>query len=138
MRKTEVFFPFEPRPKGRPRFTRYGHAYTPQKTSEYEEKIRNYYVSKVSDYYEDAIRIELTFYMPIPKSASKKNKSLMVDNTIKHVKKPDTDNMVKALLDSINKVAYKDDSQITQLIAKKRYASDANVGIYMVITEDVE
>lgn len=138
MRKTEVFFPFEPRPKGRPRFSRYGHAYTPQKTSEYEEKIRNYYVSKVSDYYEDAIRIELTFYMPIPKSASKKNKSLMVDNTIKHVKKPDTDNMVKALLDSINKVAYKDDSQITQLIAKKRYASDENVGIYMVITEDVE
>jgi Holliday junction resolvase RusA-like endonuclease len=138
MRKTEVFFPIPPRPKARPRFTRYGHAYTPNETLEYEEKVRNYYVATTSDYYEGAIRIELTFYMPIPKSASKKNKRLMVENVIKHVKKPDTDNMVKALLDSINKIAYKDDSQITQLISRKRYATDGNVGIYMVITEDVE
>lgn len=138
MKKTEIFFPFKPRPKGRPRFTRYGHTYTPTETAEYEEKIRNYYIASVSDYYEGAIKIELTFYMPIPKTVTKKGKCLMLENVIKHVKKPDTDNMAKALLDSINKVAYKDDSQITQLISKKRYASDENVGIHMVITEDVE
>ena len=138
MKKTEVFFPFEPRPKGRPRFTKYGHAYTPEETAKYEEQIRNYYIASTSDYYEDAIRIELIFYMPIPKSVSKKKRTLMEENIIKHVKKPDTDNMAKALLDSINKVAYKDDAQITELVSKKRYASDENVGIYMSIREDVE
>ena len=40
MKKTEIFFPIEPKPKGRPKFTSRGHAYTPKTTLEYETKIR--------------------------------------------------------------------------------------------------
>lgn len=138
MKKTEIFFPIEPRPKGRPRFTRYGHAYTPDVTKEYEENIRNYYIAESSDYYECAIKLELSFYLPIPKSTSKKKQRLMEQNVIKHVKKPDVDNLCKSVCDALNGVCWRDDSMITEIISRKMYATENNVGIHMVIRQDVE
>jgi Holliday junction resolvase RusA-like endonuclease len=138
MKKTTLFFPFEPVPKGRPRFTRMGCTYTPKATKDYETKISDYYRENSKDFYEIAIRIQLTFYMPIPKSASKKNRTLMESGSIKHTKKPDTDNLCKAFTDALNGIAYKDDSLITTLHVCKKYASDNNVGIEMNILEDVE
>ena len=138
MKKTTIFFPFEPVPKGRPRFTRAGHAYTPKTTLDYEKKLREYYQSQTDDFYDGAIKVRLEFNMPIPKSTSKKNRELMMIGVIKHTKKPDSDNMTKAVTDSVNGIAYADDSQITQLHVIKKYATDGNVGTLMEISEDVE
>ena len=138
MRKTEVFFPFEPIPKGRPRFTRTGHSYTPEKTRDYERLIREYYKEQTNDYYDGPINIRLAFYMPIPKSISKKKRALMESNEIKCTVKKDTDNLGKALLDSLNGIAYEDDCLITHLTLIKKYASNNNVGTEMVISEDVD
>lgn len=135
MKKTELFFPFEPKPKGRPRFTRTGHTYTPKATHDYEKQIRDFYKENSSDYYDSAIKVNLIFYMPIPKSTSKKKRALMESGEIKHTKKPDLDNMCKSLTDSLNGIAYADDSLITELHIKKRYGS--TVGIEMKISEDV-
>lgn len=138
MHKTEIFFPFEPKPKGRPRFNKYGTTYTPSKTREYEEKIREFYKENATDYYETAIHVKLVFYMPIPKSISKKKRALMEDGKIKcTVHNGDIDNLTKAVTDALLKVAYEDDCLITKLSAEKRYAIDL-AGIAMEITEDVE
>lgn len=137
MQKTELFFPIEPKPKGRPRFTRQGHAYTPDTTRAYESAIRLYYKDNTDDFYESAISIRLTFFMPIPKSATKKMKTAMESGEVKHTKKPDTDNMVKAFTDAIMGVAFEDDSLITKIYAEKKYSS-SEVGIMMTITEDVD
>ena len=138
MHKTEIFFPFEPVPKGRPRFTRTGHAYTPKTTQEYEKKIAEYYKSQTDDFYECAIKVKLIFNMPIPKSTTKKNRMLIMANEIKYIKKPDLDNMCKSLTDSLNGIAYADDSLITKLTIEKRYSTDNNVGTELTITEDIE
>lgn len=138
MQKTELFFPFEPVPKGRPRFTRTGHAYTPKTTQDYEKKIAEYYKSQTDDFYVSAIKIKLIFNMPIPKSTTKKNRMLIMANGIKYIKKPDTDNLCKAFTDALNGIAYQDDCLITKLTIEKRYASDNNVGTEMIISEDVE
>ena len=73
VKKTEIFFPFEPVPKARPRFFR-GHAYTPKTTQDYEKKIAEYYKEQTDDFYDGAIKIKLVFHMPIPKSTTKKNR----------------------------------------------------------------
>ena len=138
MKKTELFFPFEPVPKGRPRFTRTGHAYTPKTTQDYEKKIAEYYKSQTDDFYDSAIKIKLIFNMPIPKSTTKKNRMLIMANEIKYIKKPDTDNLCKAFTDALNGIAYQDDCLITKLTIEKRYASDNNVGTEMIISEDAE
>ena len=136
MRKTELFFPFEPKPKGRPRFTRDGHAYTPKTTHDYEKLIRDYYKENSEDYYEDAIQIKLVFNMPIPKTTTKRVRKLIDAGTYKFTKKPDIDNITKAILDALNGVAFEDDSLITKITAEKKY-SDSESGTLMIITEDV-
>ena len=140
MKKTEIFFPFEPVPKGRPKFVRAtGRSYTPERTADYEEKIREYYKSHVADYYDTAIKVRLVFNMPIPKSTSKKNKELIATGMIKCTKRiGDADNLAKSVLDALNAVAYEDDCLITKLTIIKQYAIDENVGTEMVITEDLE
>ena len=136
MQRTELFFPYEPKAKGRPRFTRTGHTYTPKITRDYEKQIGDFYKENTSDYYDSPIRVSLIFYMPIPKSTSKKQAELMKSGDIRHIKKPDLDNMAKALLDGINGIAFEDDSLITELRLQKRYSSVT--GTAMVITEDVD
>ena len=137
MRKTEIFFPFEPKPKGRPRFTRGGHAYTPKKTHDYEKELKEYYYQFADDFYRCAIQIRLTFNMPIPKSTTKRDRRLISEGVFKFTKKPDVDNLVKAVLDALNGVAFEDDSLITKIVAEKKY-TESESGTQMIITEDVE
>lgn len=136
MKKTELFFPFEPVPKGRPKFTKSGHSYTPQKTRDFERDVQNYYRENANDFYDGAIRVYMTFFMPIPTSVSKKKRVLMVSNTTKHTKRPDSDNLAKAIADGLNGVAYADDSQITVLHIEKRYGEQ--VGVLLRIIEDID
>ena len=137
MKKTELFFPFVPVAKGRPRFTRTGHAYTPKATHDYEKQIRDYYMEHSDDFYENAIQIKLTFYMPIPKSTTKRICRLIDTGIVKFTKKPDLDNLIKSITDSLNGMAFDDDSLITKIIAEKRYTA-STPGIEMIITEDAE
>lgn len=50
------------------------------------------------------------------------------------VKKPDIDKLIRAVLDGLTGVAYRDDSQVVALIVKKRYAS-ATTGCMLTIQE---
>lgn len=55
------------------------------------------------------------FYLPKPKSYPK--------SVVHHVKRPDLDNLVKAIFDSLQKHrVIEEDSHVTQLWTSKRYA----------------
>ena len=96
--------------KARPRFTRQGLAYTPKSTVEYENSVKNAYVSAGGIYYDTApIQIKITAYYKKAKS----NK--MLQPTLK----PDTDNIAKIICDGLNGIAYKDDKQIVSLTVLK-------------------
>ncbi|EGT3840206.1 RusA family crossover junction endodeoxyribonuclease, partial [Clostridioides difficile] len=49
-------------------------------------------------------------------------------------KKPDIDNVVKIIADSLNEIAYKDDTQIVEVVASKYYSDKPRVE---VILEDI-
>ena len=57
----------------------------------------------------------------------------MLENNISPTKKPDIDNIVKSILDSMNKFAFKDDNQITKLEVEKKYSLEDKV--YVKIEE---
>lgn len=116
--------PGEPVAKGRPRMTRSGHAYTPSKTRLYEEHVRVAWKQKreAKDCYNYSLRVFIAAYFSIPKSVSKK-KRLAMDGT-PHTKRPDADNVAKAVLDALNGVAFADDSAIHDLQIVKRYTMD--------------
>ena len=50
------------------------------------------------------------------------------------MKKPDADNIAKAILDSLNGLAYKDDNQIVDLSVKKEYGLENKI---IVILEEI-
>lgn len=122
--------------KGRPRVnTLTATAYTPNKTKEYEELVKQYFILKYRriNPLEGRIKIEIKAYLGIPKNTSKKQKEEMLKNTISPTKKPDIDNIAKIILDSLNKLAFKDDNQITKLEVEKLYAAEERV--YVKIEE---
>ena len=98
--------------KGRPRFTRTGHTYTPEKTAAYEEKVRLCWKAQTGSGFAGGVPLKASIiaYFPIPKSASKK-KAAAMDGTF-HTSRPDADNVAKAILDALNGYLYPDDSAV--------------------------
>lgn len=119
-----VIIPGDPCGKGRPRFTRTGHAYTPAKTRAYEKRIRKLFLDKYGAHFtplEGPLEMEILVGFPVPKSASKKRRIEMTWGRECPTKRPDLSNAVKACEDALNGLAYKDDSQIVSFAAVKQY-----------------
>ena len=142
MREVSVRIETAPTAKGRPRFKRMGsfvQTYTPAKTARYEKMIAEKYEAALGSYRfekEQPIVVSLVFGMPIPASKPKSTRVAMADGIIRHTKKPDLDNLTKAVLDALNGVAWYDDSQIVRISARKRYSEDPYV--YIKVYESVD
>lgn len=137
MKKLSITVPIAPVAKGRPRFRAFGgrvHTFTPAKTSAYEKQIADYYLQSSMGFKFDrdqALYVSIIFGMPVPKSTPKWKQVEMFKGAIRHTKKPDVDNLVKAVLDALNGVAWEDDSQIVRLSASKEYSSEPYVFLYI-------
>ena len=72
----------------------------------------------------------IAFY-PIPESWSKSKKARAIQGEIVPTVKPDCDNVIKAILDSLNGVAYKDDNQVIEINFIKKYSlkKDARIEV---------
>lgn len=123
----------EPTGKGRPRFRNAGNfvqTYTPDKTISYENLIKTEYRRQCQDYKFDPdaqLDVRIMAYYGIPKSKSKKVKALMEQKKLRPIKKPDADNVIKCYLDALNKIAYKDDTQVVDLQIRRFYSYDPRV-----------
>lgn len=134
-RVTDVNFivPGKPQGKERPRTVRQGgfvRTYTPKRTADYEEKVRQSYHNYNGNIkLENAIEANIEGIFPVPKSTSKKIKAQMLNGDIEYTKKIDCDNLAKVILDALNNVAYNDDSQVCRLFVEKRYGEDPMVKV---------
>lgn len=73
--------------------------------------------------------VTLDFFLSIPASWSKVKHEMANTCAIWPTSKKDIDNLCKTVLDALNKIFYKDDSQIVKLYASKRYAENPRVEI---------
>ena len=87
---------------------------------------------------EGAIRVSITFFMKRPKThfGTGKNAAIMKAWAIVayHVKKPDLDKLLRAAIDPMTGTIFKDDSQVVEIAARKRFAKKRN-GIVVTVTE---
>jgi Holliday junction resolvase RusA-like endonuclease len=117
--------PGKPTAKGRPRFTRSGHAYTPDATVEYENLVRlSYKIHTHGEKLNGEIKASIVAVFPVPKSDSKKKRAQKLEGTIRPTVKPDCDNIAKIVLDALNHIAYDDDSQVVSLELQKKYGEE--------------
>ena len=118
--------------KARPRMnTRTGKAYTPTKTKIYEYLLRQHFIYNYPQFkpLENRVYVKIIAYFEIPKSTSKKKEAEMLSNNISPTKKPDIDNIIKIVLDAMNKFAYKDDTQVTKIEVEKKYSNTPKIFI---------
>ena len=116
--------------KQRPKTTMvngYASTYTPKKTVMYENFVKEIYMYEVREKLTGGIKAEITAVFTPPKSTSKKKREQMLNGEILYTKKSDCDNIAKAILDSLNKIAYDDDSQICILHVEKKYGEEEKV-----------
>lgn len=67
-------------------------------------------------------RLVIDARLSIPQSASKKKKAAMLAGEILPGKRPDLDNVAKAVLDGLNTIAFLDDALVCEISARKVYS----------------
>ena len=126
----KITIPGKPIAKKRPRFVRRGKfvgTYNDQLTEEGKWILQARV--QVDRILEGPIVAVFRFFMPIPKSMSKKHCALAEAGEHYHTKKPDLDNLVKFAKDCLNELAWRDDSQVVKLTATKIYAREPRTEI---------
>lgn len=123
-KRLRIKIPMEPVPKARARtaISSNGnvYSYTPERTVTAENTIITYlkpYENRAFNE-ETPIKISLTFYLR--KTRARKKTELLP------ILKKDIDNLSKTVLDGMNGLLFYDDSQITTLIARKRWVSQTD------------
>lgn len=127
--KVKFIIDGKPQGKGRPRLS-YGRIKTPEQTVIYENYIKLLYRSQIKIYFEGPIKMIINCFYPIAKSDSKKKKQAKLNGEIRpHNIKPDADNVIKVICDALNTVAYKDDTQIVELVTTKHFGDKPRVEV---------
>lgn len=130
----------EPSGKGRPRFSgytgangkTYARAYTPKKTVMYENLVKLEYEKQCGEFrFPDGAMLDMRImaYYGIANSKSKKMKEKMRAGIVRPTKKPDMDNCLKVIADSLNNIAYRDDTQIVDCQVRKFFSDEPRVVI---------
>lgn len=126
--------PGEPQGKGRPRIGKVGaHArmFTPAKTVAYEGLVAHAAQQAMAGAapFEAPCRIELDVLCSVPASWSQKKQAQALTGAIRPAKKPDADNVLKAVCDGMNGVVWKDDVQAVDVLLRKTYAATPGVRV---------
>ena len=113
-----IRIPGRPVPKGRPRFKVIGgqvRVFTPATTTQYEQKVAAAWRAAKLPMFDGPVAIEVhistdgAVVTVVPITVTEASTKL----------RSDLDNVVKALMDGLNGVAYTDDRQVVQIVAYK-------------------
>lgn len=125
----------EPVAQGRPKAstsTGFVKMYDPKKSKDYKDYVKLAASEHAPDaLLEGPLGMVLTVYRSIPKSISKSPKKAMLAEAghIVPITKPDVDNYLKGVKDALKGVIWKDDSQVVEVFARKRYSARPRIEV---------
>jgi Holliday junction resolvase RusA-like endonuclease len=136
-----AIIPGKPVGKGRPRFTKGGTPYTPEKTRAYETKAAIIYKLAARGYkFPRHVPVSVTIraFYGVPASDTKRQRERKLTGAVLPCKKPDIDNVTKIILDALNGLAYEDDAQVVKITAEKFYSDRPRVEISVSASEEAD
>jgi Holliday junction resolvase RusA-like endonuclease len=135
MKEVRVIIPIDPVAKARSRTAlRNGvvRSYTPERTQIAQDFIKTFLQPYKEQCFPEHIPIKMTIGFNRVKSKWLPKKEHYP------FRKPDLDNFIKLVLDSINTILIPDDAQVTTIVATKRW-TDENTGyVSLCLEEDIE
>lgn len=128
-----------PVPKGRPRMTKAGFAFTPKKTRKWEDDARVMARQKMEgrSQIDGPVKVLVVAQYEPPASWPAWKRLAAIGGHIAHTSRPDLDNLEKAVCDACNEIVYRDDSQIVEKVSRKRYGNHSYVEIIIQPTGQV-
>jgi Holliday junction resolvase RusA-like endonuclease len=126
--------------KGRPRVSTIGgHArmFTPTKTANYETLIAMAAQQAMNgrELIAGPVMVEMKIIVSVAASWSKKKTAEALQGLVMPTKKPDIDNVLKAICDGINGIVFKDDVQVVNVSLSKRFGETPGVLVRVVPLE---
>ena len=128
MTPVSFFVPGQPVAQGRPRFTtwRVGEAnrvkvYDPQKSVVWKDHVRRCAKEHACVLREGPLAMTLRFIMHRPANIKRGQRW--------HLKRPDVENLAKAVMDALAELVYEDDKQVVKLVATKEYGARPGVRV---------
>ncbi len=116
--------------KGRPRLGRRNKVFTPPNTAKFEAAVKDWYMGQDIGMINYPVKVVITLFDPIPKSAPKWKKALMTLNAIFSTN-GDVDNRAKSILDAANEAMLVDDALVNSLTVTRHY--DTSEGFHISI-----
>ncbi|MGE7940640.1 RusA family crossover junction endodeoxyribonuclease [Lysinibacillus xylanilyticus] len=124
MNVLKIEIPGDVQAQQRPRVTRNG-TFDPKESKDYKSFVRLVASQVAPDtLITEEIILSIDVYRKIPKSFSKKKHQQAVEGALRPTTKPDIDNLAKGIKDGLSKVIWHDDSQVTELVARKWYSDN--------------
>lgn len=120
--------------KQRPRVVRRGSAviaYTPKKTMDYERRVRAAAADVCRRPLDGPIRVIISVSIQPPKSWSKAKAESEIVNSAWAMRKPDLDNVAKAILDAMAGTCFRDDQQVVSLEISRRWGREDAVRVWV-------
>ena len=81
------------------------------------------------------VRVDIDFFLPRPKRLMRRKDP---DGPLRHVAKPDVDNLWKSTADALRGIAWRDDAQVCSTLARKWYCEKGGVPRVEITVSEIE
>lgn len=130
--KLSFFLHGRPIPKQSARLGKHG-GYQPKRIKKYADKVRVYCIQALSagdwKVSERPVKVEMDFCFPWPSSTKK----ALIEQRLPRIKRPDLDNLAKAILDGMDAL-WVDDAQVANLLVRKLNVPRGEEGVSINVT----
>ena len=132
--------PGKPRGLPRPRATARGgyvRFYGSASAKKLLARIRAAYLAAAGKHvpHQGAVELWVSAFFAAPTRLRKADRGRLADEAASHVGKPDLDNIIKAVCDALNELAWEDDSQVAYITASKNYGASPQLWVRVLFAD---
>jgi Holliday junction resolvase RusA-like endonuclease len=111
------------------------HSYTPEKTERYENRVAMAAREAMGDRdpFTRPVEVHLRIGVEVPASWSERKRRKALAGLIGATKKPDKENIEKAVMDGMNRIVYDDDAKIVRTTSSKFYTTRPGVQVQVIV-----
>lgn len=117
--------PGKPYPLKRARRMQFGGMFDPKENVEAKKLVAAIAKQVITKPVEGPVCLSAVFCFERPKSHY--GKTLKASAPVYHTQRPDVDNLIKTVLDGLNKIAWNDDAQVVEVSGRKAWSDGAPI-----------